>query len=62
MDRNISLIEEVSIVILGLPFSQAHWKGYKQRKTFKDRKEYLEDHTSEAVKVNFSPGSSNLYS
>uniref|UniRef100_A0A8C2Z9I7 IQ motif containing GTPase activating protein 1 n=1 Tax=Cyclopterus lumpus TaxID=8103 RepID=A0A8C2Z9I7_CYCLU len=31
---------------------QAHWKGHKQRKKFKDRKQYLEDHSAEAVKVN----------
>lgn len=46
----MSLIEEV--IIFGLTRSQAHWKGYKQRKAFKDRKEYLKDHTAEAVKVN----------
>ena len=32
-------------------FFKAHWKGYKQRKTFKDRKQYLKNHTKEAVKV-----------
>lgn len=30
---------------------QAHWKGYKQKKKFKDRKQYLKDHSDEAVKV-----------
>uniref|UniRef100_A0A665WQ04 IQ motif containing GTPase activating protein 1 n=1 Tax=Echeneis naucrates TaxID=173247 RepID=A0A665WQ04_ECHNA len=29
----------------------AHWKGYKQRKKFNDRKQYLEQHTDEAVKI-----------
>ncbi|XP_056135210.1 ras GTPase-activating-like protein IQGAP1 isoform X2 [Lampris incognitus] len=30
---------------------QAHWKGHKQRKNFKDRKQYLRDHTDEAIKI-----------
>ena len=36
-----------------LPFvsPQAHWKGFKQRKNFKDRKQHLKDHSDEAVKV-----------
>lgn len=34
-----------------LLFSQAHWKGYKQKKNFNDRKQYLKDHDAEAVKV-----------
>lgn len=31
--------------------SQAHWKGHQQRKKFKDRKQYLKDHSEEAIKV-----------
>lgn len=32
-------------------FPQAHWKGYKQRRKFKDRQQYLKDHNSDVVKV-----------
>uniref|UniRef100_A0AAR2LEJ1 IQ motif containing GTPase activating protein 1 n=1 Tax=Pygocentrus nattereri TaxID=42514 RepID=A0AAR2LEJ1_PYGNA len=28
---------------------QAHWKGYKERKAFGERKQYLKDHTEDAI-------------
>lgn len=43
------------------PFPQAHWKGYKQRRKFKDRQQYLKDHSGDVVKVpprRVSPSSS----
>lgn len=58
VDGKISLMEEV--IIFGLTRSQAHWKGYKQRKAYKDRKEYLKDHTAEAIKVSLVCGSIRL--
>lgn len=58
VDGKMSLMEEV--IIFGLTRSQAHWKGCKQRKAFKDRKEYLKDHTAEAVKVSLVCGSIHL--
>lgn len=33
--------------------SQAHWKGYKQKEKFKDRKQYLKEHSDDAVKVSW---------
>lgn len=59
VDGKISLMEEV--IIFGLTRSQAHWKGYKQRKAYKDRKEYLKDHTAEAIKVSLVCGSICLH-
>ena len=35
-------------VLCGL---QAHWRGFKQRKDFNNRKQYLNDHSEDAVKV-----------
>ncbi|MGH0175366.1 UNVERIFIED_CONTAM: hypothetical protein FKN15_070199 [Acipenser sinensis] len=30
--------------------AQSHWRGYKQRKNYLDRKQYLKDHTEEVTK------------
>uniref|UniRef100_A0A671W5P8 IQ motif containing GTPase activating protein 1 n=1 Tax=Sparus aurata TaxID=8175 RepID=A0A671W5P8_SPAAU len=43
--RNFRLEQNFDILlILNRFYSQAHWKGYKQRRKFKDRKQYLKDH------------------
>uniref|UniRef100_A0A671W7Q4 IQ motif containing GTPase activating protein 1 n=1 Tax=Sparus aurata TaxID=8175 RepID=A0A671W7Q4_SPAAU len=50
--RNFRLEQNFDILlILNRFYSQAHWKGYKQRRKFKDRKQYLKDHSDEAVKI-----------
>lgn len=53
--RNFRLQQNfIILLILNRFYSQAHWKGYKQRRKFKDRKQYLKDHSDEAVKVKLS--------
>lgn len=42
--------------------SQAHWKGYKQKKKFEQRKQYLKDHSEDAVKVHLKSAFSVLLS
>lgn len=43
------------LLYICLSILQAHFRGYKQRKVYIKRKEYLNDHSEDAVKVRSPP-------
>ena len=53
MRLNMYAISTLDHAVSSKPWvsSQAHWKAFRQRKNFNERKQHLKDHSDEAVKV-----------